>query len=64
MNDFHNYDDLTKMFILLLQIHLFDIDIPGRMTFKESLTLTAGEIPTVVDTGVMILICFSIVITS
>ncbi|KAI5674305.1 hypothetical protein M9H77_14669 [Catharanthus roseus] len=34
------------------KIHLFDIDIPGRMTFKESLTLTAGEIPTVVDTEV------------
>ncbi|GAA0170213.1 hydrolase [Lithospermum erythrorhizon] len=34
------------------KIHLFDIDIPGQMTFKESMTLTAGETPTIVDTDV------------
>ncbi|KAL6519204.1 Omega-amidase, chloroplastic [Orobanche gracilis] len=34
------------------KIHLFDIDIPGQMTFKESRTLTAGECPTIVDTDV------------
>lgn len=34
-----------------LQIHLFDIDIPGKITFLESKTLTAGEVPTIVDTG-------------
>ncbi|PSS36412.1 Omega-amidase [Actinidia chinensis var. chinensis] len=34
------------------KIHLFDIDIPGQMTFKESLTLTAGDSPTIVDTDV------------
>ncbi|CAA0829309.1 Omega-amidase-chloroplastic [Striga hermonthica] len=34
------------------KIHLFDIDIPGKMTFKESKTLTAGETPTIVDTDV------------
>ncbi|XP_027175734.1 omega-amidase, chloroplastic-like [Coffea eugenioides] len=34
------------------KIHLFDIDIPGRMTFKESMTFTAGESPTIVDTEV------------
>ncbi|KAA3457956.1 omega-amidase,chloroplastic-like [Gossypium australe] len=34
------------------KIHLFDIDIPGKITFMESKTLTAGETPTVVDTGV------------
>ncbi|KMS96104.1 hypothetical protein BVRB_002160 [Beta vulgaris subsp. vulgaris] len=34
------------------KIHLFDIDIPGQMTFKESNTLTAGENPTIVDTDV------------
>lgn len=33
-----------------LQVHLFDIDIPGKITFKESLTLTPGEGLTVVDT--------------
>jgi hypothetical protein len=32
-------------------VHLFDIDIPGKMTFKESRTLTPGETPTVVDTA-------------
>ncbi|KDD75938.1 carbon-nitrogen hydrolase [Helicosporidium sp. ATCC 50920] len=30
--------------------HLFDIDIPGQMTFRESETLSAGEGLTVVDT--------------
>lgn len=35
-----------------LQVHLFDIDIPGKITFKESLTLTGGEGLTVVDTEV------------
>ncbi|KAK4432838.1 Omega-amidase, chloroplastic [Sesamum alatum] len=34
------------------KIHLFDIDIPGKMTFQESKTLTAGETPTIVDTDV------------
>eukprot|EP01018_Ginkgo_biloba_P007422 Gb_19560 [translate_table: standard] len=34
------------------KIHLFDIDIPGKITFKESKTLTAGESPTIVDTDV------------
>ncbi|KAH7314846.1 hypothetical protein KP509_21G023600 [Ceratopteris richardii] len=34
------------------KLHLFDIDIPGKMTFKESKTLTAGESLTVVDTDV------------
>lgn len=33
------------------QIHLFDIDIPGKITFKESDTLTPGEELCVVDTG-------------
>ena len=30
--------------------HLFDIDIPGKITFKESDTLTGGDALTVVDT--------------
>ncbi|GFY80476.1 nitrilase/cyanide hydratase and apolipoprotein N-acyltransferase family protein [Actinidia rufa] len=43
------------------KIHLFDIDIPGQMTFKESLTLTAGDSPTIVDTGrIGIGICYDI----
>eukprot|EP00899_Mesostigma_viride_P007653 jgi/Mesvir1/1688/Mv21149-RA.2 len=34
------------------KVHLFDIDIPGKITFRESDTLTAGEGLTVVDTAV------------
>ena len=30
-------------------MHLFDIDIPGKQTFKESDTLTAGSHLTVID---------------
>ncbi|KAG8042837.1 hypothetical protein GUJ93_ZPchr1147g2957 [Zizania palustris] len=33
----------------------FDIDIPGKITFKESKTLTAGQDLTVVDTGAHLL---------
>ncbi|KAK9829585.1 hypothetical protein WJX72_006652 [[Myrmecia] bisecta] len=32
------------------KVHLFDIDIPGKVTFKESETLTSGQSITVVDT--------------
>ena len=35
-----------------MQIHLFDIDIPGGVTFKESDTLSPGTTATVVDTDV------------
>ncbi|KAM1264255.1 hypothetical protein ACFX15_033645 [Malus domestica] len=31
------------------KMQLFDIDIPGKITFTESKTLTAGQTPTVVD---------------
>eukprot|EP00887_Chlorella_sp_A99_P000095 scaffold16.g95.t1 len=44
-------------------VHLFDIDIPGKITFKESLTLTPGDGLTVVDTEVGLLgigICYDI----
>lgn len=34
------------------KLHLFDIDIPGAITFKESETLTGGDAVTVVDTDV------------
>lgn len=34
------------------KLHLFDIDIPGKITFKESDTLTKGQQLTVVDTEV------------
>lgn len=32
------------------KVHLFDIDVPGKMTFRESDTLTAGQTPTLFDT--------------
>jgi hypothetical protein len=33
------------------QMHLFDIDIPGKITFKDSDTLSPGNDVTVVNTG-------------
>lgn len=45
------------------KVHLFDIDIPGKMTFKESLTLTPGDELLVVDTEVGrigVAICYDI----
>ena len=45
------------------KVHLFDIDVKGGQTFKESDTLTAGDSDTVVDTefGKMgVMICFDI----
>jgi len=32
------------------KVHLFDIDVPGRITFKESDTLSPGNTVTVIDT--------------
>ncbi|KAK9265990.1 hypothetical protein L1049_027094 [Liquidambar formosana] len=37
---------------LASEIHLFDVDIPGDILFKESDTLAAGNTPTIVDTDV------------
>ncbi|MCL5289813.1 MAG: carbon-nitrogen hydrolase family protein [Bacillota bacterium] len=45
------------------KVHLFDIDIPGGITFKESDTLTAGDSVTVFDTPfcrVGVAICYDI----
>jgi omega-amidase len=45
------------------KMHLFDIDIPGKIVFKESDTLTAGNQITVVDTEfckVGIAVCYDI----
>ncbi|KAF3962588.1 hypothetical protein CMV_012910 [Castanea mollissima] len=39
------------------KIHLFDIEIPGDITFKESDFFAAGDKPTIVDTGAPI-ICY------
>lgn len=43
-------DDNGAVLCKYRKVHLFDIDIPGKMTFKESDTLTAGTSPTVFDT--------------
>eukprot|EP00878_Enallax_costatus_P017627 GHUV01018521.1.p1 GENE.GHUV01018521.1~~GHUV01018521.1.p1 ORF type:complete len:242 (+),score=52.62 GHUV01018521.1:106-831(+) len=45
------YDHHGKLLGKHRKVHLFDIDIPGKMTFKESLTLTPGESITVIDTA-------------
>lgn len=45
------------------KVHLFDIDVPGRMTFKESDSLTGGDSVTVVNTpwgGLGVGICYDI----
>lgn len=45
------------------KVHLFDINIPGKICFKESDTLTAGDQGTVVDTEIGRLgvgICFDV----
>lgn len=59
---FHNWTNV-------LQMHMFDINMPGDISFKESDTFTAGEEPTVVDTGwqfffVDIIILFSLLLCS
>lgn len=45
------------------KVHLFDIDVPGRITFKESDSLTGGDSCTVIDTpwgGLGVGICYDI----
>jgi omega-amidase len=45
------------------KVHLFDIDVPGKITFKESDSLSAGSRVTVVDTpwgGLGVGICYDI----
>lgn len=45
------------------KVHLFDIDVPGKITFKESDSLSAGDEVTVVETpfgGVGVGICYDI----
>ena len=33
------------------KIHLFDVDVPGKIRFQESETLTPGNSLTTIDTG-------------
>ncbi|VEU23939.1 DEKNAAC105105 [Brettanomyces naardenensis] len=43
------FDNTGKIVAKHRKVHLFDIDIPGKMTFKESATLHAGNKATVFD---------------
>ncbi len=42
------------------QMHLFDIDIPGKIKFKESDTLTGGSELFTFDTGIVRTPIFSV----
>ncbi|WWC96747.1 hypothetical protein V866_003620 [Kwoniella sp. B9012] len=44
------YDPSGTLVAIHQKVHLFDIDIPGRQTFKESDTLTGGKSLTTFDT--------------
>ncbi|WWD18124.1 hypothetical protein CI109_102573 [Kwoniella shandongensis] len=44
------YDPEGTLVAIHQKVHLFDIDIPGRQTFKESDTLTGGKTLTTFDT--------------
>ncbi len=44
------YDPRGDLVAKHRKVHLFDIDIPGKIAFKESDTLTAGDRLTLVDT--------------
>lgn len=40
-----------KLVAVHRKVHLFDIDVPGGITFKESDSLTGGDWQTIVETG-------------
>lgn len=45
------------------KVHLFDIDVPGRITFKESDSLSAGETVTIIESpwgNIGVGICYDI----
>ncbi|KAG7092210.1 hypothetical protein E1B28_008577 [Marasmius oreades] len=44
------YSPKGELVALFRKIHLFDIDIPGKIKFKESETLTGGKTPAFFDT--------------
>uniref|UniRef100_A0A7S3R7Z1 CN hydrolase domain-containing protein n=1 Tax=Dunaliella tertiolecta TaxID=3047 RepID=A0A7S3R7Z1_DUNTE len=46
------FDTKGKLLARHRKTHLFDIDIPGKITFKESTNLSPGDSLTVVDTEV------------
>lgn len=42
---------MIYVYIAIKKIHLFDVDIPGKITFKESTNLSPGNELTMFDTG-------------
>ena len=46
----HLQHDLIYMYIYT-QLHLFDIDVPGKIKFTESEVLSPGQTPQTFDTG-------------
>lgn len=41
--------EVTKS-LFVMQLHLFDIDVPGKITFQESETLSPGDSFSTFDT--------------
>lgn len=57
------FDEYGKIIGSHRKMHLFDIDIPGKITFKESETLSAGNKITVLDTELCkigVAVCYDI----
>lgn len=50
------YNPEGKLIATHRKVHLFDIDVPGKIRFQESETLTAGRQLTHVDTGTLCLL--------
>ena len=48
------FNRLGQMVAKYRKMHLFDIDVPGKITFKESETLTGGSELATFDTGVCV----------
>jgi len=48
-NSCYSFNQDGDMVALHKKVHLFDIDIPGQITFKESDALAPGDTPTIFD---------------
>ena len=62
-NTSYIFDREGKQILKHRKVHLFDIDVKGGQTFKESDTLTAGDSDTVFDTEfgkIGVMLCFDI----
>ena len=51
------YDRAGQMVVKYRKMHLFDIDVPGKITFKESDVLTGGSELATFDTGACVCVC-------